>query len=81
MTPATIVEAFDVIEDGAGGGALTLEAAIFWQGFILEGSEKALGHGVVVTASFGAHALKQICIGQAFSKLTRGVLAAAIGME
>jgi hypothetical protein len=60
---------------------MTLEAAIFRQGFILEGSEKALGHGVVVTVSFGAHALKQICISQAISKLTRGVLAAPIGME
>ena len=81
MTPATIVEAFDVIEDGAGGRAVILEAAIFWEGFILEGSEKTLGHGVVVTESFGAHALKQICVGQAFSKLTRGGLASAIGME
>lgn len=56
MAAPAVVKAFDVTEDLALCFGSGLEEAVMYE-FSLQGSEKRLGDGVVVTAPSAAHAL------------------------
>ncbi len=81
MEAATVVEAFEVIEDGGVGLGLGWEDAFFGEQFAFDRSKEAFGKRVVLAITDGTHALLPA---QTLEQSTGGagaVLAAAIGVE
>lgn len=61
---SAVVEGFEVIEDGSGGGGFGGERGAVVEEFALEGGEGAFSKGVVVAVACGAHALAQAVAGE-----------------
>ena len=81
MATFAIVEGFEVVEDGSGGGGFGSEGLAVFEQLAFEGGEGAFCKGVVVTVTGGAHALAQAAAGEQLAGEDGGVLAAAIGVE
>ncbi len=63
MSPHPVVEAFDILEDGLPSLSLCSEGSAF-DTFTLEGPEKRLSHGIVVTVARATHARRDACFCQ-----------------
>ena len=74
-----VVEGFEVIEDGRGGGGFGGEGCAVMEDLGLEGGAGAFREGVVGAVTGGAHALAEVVAGEARAGGGGGVWAAAIG--
>ena len=59
----TVVEGFDVIEDGGAGLGVSSEAMMVEQ-FVFETAKEGLDEGVIVAVAFAAHRSDQAMLGQ-----------------
>ena len=62
MLAPSVVEGFEVVENGASGLEFRIEDAILREAFGFERGKEALGKGVVVAVSLGAHALDETVV-------------------
>ena len=76
-----VVEGFEIVEDGSGGGGFGREGRWVIEEFVFEGGEGAFCKGIAVAVTSGAHALAQVLTGEQLAGWECGVLATAIGME
>lgn len=80
MQALPVVEHFDVFKN-AGPGLCARVIALKIDQLGLQGMEKALGHGIVVTVACAAHTLLNIEAGELAAKNITGILAALIAVE
>ena len=79
MAAFAVVEGFEVIEDGRGGGGFGGEGCAVMEDLGLEGGAGAFREGVVGAVTGGAHALAEVVAGEARAGGGGGGWAAAIG--
>ena len=79
MEALSVVEDFDVVEDGFSGG-FTGRIVFMIHAFGFQGVKKALGDGVIPAVAFTAHALPDAVLLEQFSVTVRGVLTALVGV-
>ncbi len=80
MESGSIIEGFDVVEDGAasfleGGEALVVDD------FIFEAAPEGFDEGVVVAVAFAAHGSEQTMLGEELPVRGTGELHPAIGVD
>ena len=80
MGALTVIEGFDVIEDGGAGFQVVGEGLAVNQ-FEFESAPEAFHGGVVVAVGFAAHGGEQAGVGQGLAIIAGGVLDAPIGVE
>jgi hypothetical protein len=80
MESLSVVEDFDIVEDGFSGG-FTGGIVFMIHAFGFQGVEKALGDGVVLAVFFTTHALLDALLFKQFSMAVGGVLTASVGMR
>ena len=80
MQTATIVEGFDVIEDGSASLGLSGEALMVDQ-LVFEAAKEALDKGIIVAVTWTTHGGDQAVLGEHLSVGRAGELASAIGVE
>ena len=76
----TVIEGFDVIEDGGAGLGAGSEAMMVDQ-FVFESAKEGLDEGVIVAVAFATHGSDQAMLGQDLSVSGAGELSPAIGVE
>lgn len=79
MQPLAIIESFNKRENLSSGLAVSLIRLVMNQ-FILQRTEEAFGHGVVIAVPFPAHAWRKAEVPQALLIQPRTVLRPLIGM-
>ena len=80
MKSDTVIEGFDVIEDGGASLGKVAEAVMIDQ-FVFETAKEGLDEGVIVAVAFAAHRSDQAMLGQDLSVSGAGELGSAIGVE
>ena len=81
VTPGTVVEGFQIIEEGEFSLGNGVEDSIGWEDFGFEGGKEALCIGVVVTITLGTHTLLPVAGCQILAHFPAGVLAAPIRVK
>ena len=76
----TIIEGFDVIEDGGPGVGMGGEIAAIDE-FELEGAPEAFHGGIVIAVALATHGLEEIGLGQSRAEIAGGVLGPPVGVE
>ena len=81
MAAFAVVEGFEVVEDGGGGGGFGDEWGTVNEQLAFEGGEGAFREGIVVAVTGGTHALAQAVAGEEGAGGGGGGWAATIGVE